>query len=276
MSVPPRSTVTGSPAGAIDVRADPAQPSTAVLGDAAVIVWNDVSDEGRSRFYAWHDREHIPERLAIPGFRRGRRYIRPGHSPEWLTLYEASDLAVVTSPAYLARLNAPTAATRATLPYFRNTSRAVCRLAASMGSSSGGHVLALRIDAAPAAAAALQSTLASRILPRRMQESGIVACHLYAADVGASHTDTAESRTRTFDVPAWVVLVEATTAAAAARARAAFDDRELTALGAVIRADGAVYALEICRLPMPAGEDWRDATAMNPIVAGDGACESTN
>ena len=101
MSVPPRSTVTGSPAGAIDVRADPAQPSTAMLGDAAVIVWNDVSDEGRSRFYAWHDREHIPERLAIPGFRRGRRYIRPGHSPEWLTLYEASDLAVVTSPAYL-------------------------------------------------------------------------------------------------------------------------------------------------------------------------------
>ena len=50
MSVPPRSTGTGSAADASDVRAGRAQPSTAMLGDAAVIVWNDVTDEGRSRF----------------------------------------------------------------------------------------------------------------------------------------------------------------------------------------------------------------------------------
>ena len=76
----------------------------ALLGAGAVLVWNDVAEQGREQFYDWHDKEHIPERLAIPGFRRGRRYTRPGHSPEWLTMYEADDLDVLVSPEYLKRL----------------------------------------------------------------------------------------------------------------------------------------------------------------------------
>jgi len=99
----------------------------ALLGQAAVVIFNDVTREGREAFYRWHDREHIPERLAIPGFRRGRRFGRRGHSPEWLTLYEADDLAVLTSRAYIDRLNAPTAATVSTVAHFRNTSRSICR-----------------------------------------------------------------------------------------------------------------------------------------------------
>ncbi len=101
-------------------------PGSALLGRGAVVIWNDVAPEGRDQFYAWHDNEHIPERLAIPGFRRGRRFISPSHSPEWLTLYEADDLSVVTSTPYLARLNAPTPATVSALEHFRNTSRAAC------------------------------------------------------------------------------------------------------------------------------------------------------
>src|SRR5215510_8735104 len=118
----------------------------ALLGGGAVIVWNDIAAEGRARFYEWHDKEHIPERLAIPGFQRGRRFSCVGHSPEWLTLYEADSLDVLVSQAYLARLNAPTQATIETLRYFANTSRAVCRVVHSLGRSTGGHILVLRLD----------------------------------------------------------------------------------------------------------------------------------
>jgi len=75
--------------------------SDALLGRAAVIVWNDIAPQGREQFYRWHDKEHIPERLAVPGFLRGRRYAKRGHSPEWLTFYEGADLDVLTSPEYL-------------------------------------------------------------------------------------------------------------------------------------------------------------------------------
>jgi len=221
-----------------------ARDGPALLGNAAVIVWNDVADEGRERFYQWHDNEHIPERLALPGFRRGRRFAKPGHSPEWLTLY----LTVVTSPEYLARLNAPTEATQRTLEYFRNTSRAVCRLVHSAGSSTGGYMLALRLSLPTERGDAMREYLSANAFPRALELTGVVACHLYAADAGASYTDTAESSTRVFDVPSWVLLCEGTMAGAGDAARRLFEGREFARLGVEVRSDAATYALEICRL----------------------------
>ncbi|AET93587.1 hypothetical protein [Caballeronia cordobensis] len=220
----------------------------ALLGEGAVLVWNDVVSAGREQFYEWHDKEHIPERLAIPGFRRGRRYVRPGHSPEWLTMYEAADLDVVVSPAYLERLNTPTPATVDTLRYFRNTSRAVCRIVHSVGSSSGGHVLALRLDVPAQQAEAMKAYLCAEAFPRAAALTSVVACHLYMADQSGSHIDTAESSTRAFDVPAWVVLIETTTPQAAESARELLDTQKLASLGAKVRADGTTYSMEICRL----------------------------
>lgn len=228
--------------------ADDAACAPALLGEAAVLIWNDVATEGRAQFYDWHDKEHIPERLAIPGFRRGRRYARPGHSPEWMTLYEARGIDVLTSSDYLTRLNTPTSLTRATLPYFRRTSRAVCRVACTQGSSSGGHVLALRLDGDAAAEEGFVSHMATEAFPRALGHTGIVACHLFASDRGGSFIDTAESRTRQFDVPAWVILVEATTAAAAEAARGHVDPVAVRERAVRLRDDGAVYTLEICRL----------------------------
>ena len=240
--------MTSASALAIDAR-----PGTALQGDAAVLIWNDVAEEGREQFYDWHDKEHVPERLSIPGFRRGRRFVRPQHSPEWLTMYEADDLAVLTSGAYLARLNAPTPATERTLKHFRNTSRAVCRIVHSLGASSGGHMLALRLAVRPEASDAMCEYLAAAAFPRILALTGVVACHLYAADEGASYVRTAESSTRKFDVPSWVLLCEATFAEAAERTRRLLDGSELRNLGVSVRSDAATYALEICRESTPAG-----------------------
>ena len=220
---------------------------TALLGQAAVVIFNDVTPEGREEFYRWHDGEHIPERLAIPGFRRGRRFGRRGHSPEWLTLYEADDLATLTSPAYLERLNAPTPATVSAVAHFRNTSRSICRLVHSLGASTGGHVLALPMNVFAGHGEALMRVLISAAFPRLMATTGIVACHLYGADMAASHVRTTESARRTFEVPPWVVLCEASLPEAAAAANDILRE-ELTRHGIDAPGDGAVYALEICRL----------------------------
>jgi hypothetical protein len=228
-----------------------AQRPGALLGGGAVIVWNDVAAGGRALFYEWHDKEHIPERLAIPGFQRGRRFSCVGHSPEWLTLYEADSLDVLVSQAYLARLNAPTPATIETLRYFANTSRAVCRVVHSVGSSTGGHVLALRMDVDRSHGDAVSSYLGEVAFPKAMTMTGIVACHLCSSDA-SSFIDTAESRTRDFDVPSLVVLIEASTADAACRARLELDEARLHELGAGIRCGAAVYSLEISRLATPA------------------------
>ena len=228
--------------------------SSALLGVGAVIVWNDIAGEGRTQFYDWHDKEHIPERLSIRGFRRGRRYIRTARSPEWLTLYEADDLSVLTSSDYLSRLNAPTPLTQSTLKFFRNTSRAVCRIAHSTGGSSGGYVLSLRANVPTECTDAFVDYIVRTGFPRAMTMTSVVACHLFAADPDASFIDTAESKTRTFDVPSWVILCEATTHDAAVGARAVIDGDALDRMQVAIRPDDGVYSLEICRLssrPVP-------------------------
>ena len=221
---------------------------TALLGDAAVLIWNDVTAEGREEFYRWHDREHVPERLALPGFRRGRRFVRPGHSPEWFTMYEAADVSALVSPQYLARLNAPTPTTVSALRHFRNTSRAVCRLVHSVGSSTGGQLLALRLRVPPGRSDELCRDLRARAFPQAMTETGVVACHLYAADQSASFVHTAESSARAFEVPSWVVLCEATRPDAAKAAAAVVDGVEFRQLGIEVGSDAAVYSLEISRL----------------------------
>jgi hypothetical protein len=68
-----------------------------LAGEAVIATWNGIAPEGRDEFYAWHIQEHIPERVGIPGFRRGRRYVAvtPDTRPEFFTLYETDTMQVL-------------------------------------------------------------------------------------------------------------------------------------------------------------------------------------
>jgi hypothetical protein len=52
-----------------------------LLEHASVAIWNDILREERDTFIEWHNREPIPERVAIAGFRQGRRYVAKHGSP---------------------------------------------------------------------------------------------------------------------------------------------------------------------------------------------------
>ena len=57
----------------------------------------------------------MPERVAIPGFLRGRRYVALDADLEFFNLYEAASPKVLAGPDYLERLNNPTPWTRASV-----------------------------------------------------------------------------------------------------------------------------------------------------------------
>src|SRR5690242_4069526 len=184
-----------------------------LAGLGAVCIWHDLLPEARDDFHQWHNREHMPERVGIPGFRRGRRYLARYGAPEYFTLYEADSPEVLIGQDYLARLNDPTPWTRRTVPaYFRNTARAVCRVRLSLGIGQGGLVLTLRFDAEPGREEALRQHLAHRALPPLVDMPTVVGVHLCVADLAASGIETAERRGRSVAVPSWVVLIEASTA----------------------------------------------------------------
>jgi hypothetical protein len=184
-----------------------------LAGEAVAAIWNDIRPEGRAEFYDWHLREHIPERVGIPGFRRGRRFSAADSAtqPEFFTLYEVDTMQVLQGQDYTARLNAPTEWTRRATRHFLNNSRGLARVVESSGEGMGGALLTLRFDAEPASRGAIAAAIRAVAGGPR-----ICGAHLCIADAAASAIVTEEKRGR-LDIqapPRWFALVEATDAQA--------------------------------------------------------------
>ncbi|MFZ4472957.1 MAG: hypothetical protein ACOYOX_09355, partial [Limnohabitans sp.] len=112
-----------------------------------VVIWNDIKEEMRDEFVQWHSTEHLPERVSIPGFISGQRWYGEHASPQYLTTYVTQNTGVLTSDAYIQRLNDPTPWTLKTVAAFRHTCRAAGEVIWEYGSKKGygGHILAIRI-----------------------------------------------------------------------------------------------------------------------------------
>ena len=77
-----------------------------MYGDAALIMFCDVSPGSEADHDDWHTHEHMPERLGIPGFLRGSRCTVEGAGPRYMMIYEVAGIEVLTGPDYAARLEA--------------------------------------------------------------------------------------------------------------------------------------------------------------------------
>jgi hypothetical protein len=166
-----------------------------LLGDAVVAIWNGIRPEARQDFYAWHSREHMLERVTIPGFRRGRRLIAEIGQPEWFTLYEVDRPETLSGEAYLARLNAPTEWTRQVVPSFTDVTRSLCRVVLSRGLGVGGYMATLRCNPAEGREGEVEDVLTSRI-EDILRWPGIHGAHLCRLERAASAIQTAEKKSR--------------------------------------------------------------------------------
>jgi len=229
-----------------------------LAGLGAVCIWHDLLPEAHDDFDQWHNREHMPERVGIPGFRRGRRYIAVSGTPEYFNLYEADSPEVLGGQDYLNRLNAPTDWTRRVVPSFRNVSRSICRVVYTDGVGQGGFMLTQRFDVAERERQNVVDALRQRLLPAIVDSKGIAGIHLCLADESISKVETAEKKARadTTQVPTWIILIEGNSSADVSAAGAALSAELQPLLGA----DGAgiatsVYQLEYsrCKTPWSAG-----------------------
>lgn len=115
-------------------------------GSGLLALWNGFDPARRAEYDLWHTRQHVPERLAVPGMLRARRYDRgDGPMPEFLTLYELESTAILSSPPYLKLMETPTEWSRAMRPSFRDFFRLGCHVALSRGGGAGGALMALSL-----------------------------------------------------------------------------------------------------------------------------------
>jgi hypothetical protein len=143
----------------------------------------------------WHTHEHLPERLSIPGFLRGSRWVATHGGPRYLVLYEVAELATLTSPAYLERLNNPSAWTSKMMPHYRAMSRGLCVVAGSFGAGMGNVAHVIRFK--PRAAEPMRRWLLDEVLPALPNKRGIGSAHLLEGASAAPMTN--EQRIRGAD-----------------------------------------------------------------------------
>ncbi len=167
-------------------------------GSGLLSLWNGVDANRREEYDLWHTREHVPERLAIPGMLRARRYHRgEGPLPEYLTLYELENTGVLDGEPYRALLQNPTPWSRSMRPSFRGFFRVGHRVELSRGGGLGGALMA-SVFADAAAPVGGWETVAECVL----RKTAATAIHVLAKDpavapvpfsvpseTGAAHAD---------------------------------------------------------------------------------------
>jgi len=111
--------------------------SPSLAGAGLLIIWGSISptEVDEPTFNDWWTNEHLPERLALPGFLRCRRFVDPATStaPEskYLVWYEVDDPKALVSPQYMEKLDNPTPRTARFMPLLATLQRCACRVHAS-------------------------------------------------------------------------------------------------------------------------------------------------
>ena len=178
----------------------------ALLGKAAMILSFDIVDEAVDEHDDWHSHEHFNERMSIPGFLRGSRWVAAAAEPSYFVMYEVTDLDVLASSPYLERLNHPSPWTTKMMANYRGMRRGLCNLSCSYGGGLGNVGLLIRFSPGAENESALRDWLCRDVLPTLICRPGLVSAHLFEAALSPELTQEQRIRGKDGAID-WVLLV---------------------------------------------------------------------
>ena len=180
----------------------------------------DAADE--AEFNRWYDREHLEERVAIPGFLEARRYVAYDGNPKYLSLYSTETFEVLDSPAYRTALTNQTAWSMANIARFRNMIRGVARITVSRGTGRGAALGIIRLRPSAGGEDKLRNALRDQLDPSNLD--GIISMHLLENEPALSRPITDDPAAPNPGAGDWFVLIDATDVGAVPAAAARIND----------------------------------------------------
>ena len=174
------------------------------------MVLANVGPDDEAEFNEWYDREHMRERVEVPGFISAQRYVSDGNSRwKYLALYETEGVSTFRSPVYREALANQSAWSKQILTRFRDPQRSVAERTCRIGYGIGGTVTVTRLRPRAEGAEALRRSLCEDVLPGLASQAGVVEASLVECDPVLSKP-VAEYPTGGLDVikpDDWFVLV---------------------------------------------------------------------
>jgi hypothetical protein len=182
-----------------------------LAGKGMLITSMDVDPNEEDDFNLWYDREHLAERVAIPGFLEARRWIADKGETKYFCTYSTDTFEALSSPAYKQVLANQTDWSKKHISSFRNPGRALGRVTVSRGQGRGAALGVVRLRPGVQEADRLRERLRNLMDPGTLP--GIIAMHLVESDPDLSRnlTNPDDPNPGAGD---WYVLIDGTDLAA--------------------------------------------------------------
>ncbi len=169
-----------------------------LLGSAVLVNWGGIVEEKDIEYNEWHSKQHMPERISLPGFLRGLRAVGiPGTNinHKYFMMYEAERKEVFTSKKYLERLNNPTKWTKEILSHYLSPSRTICSVISSKSIGVGGYFSTIRFLGENIPNNQNVENL-KPFLPKILKLNGITGMHIILGDSSYGQMNTEEKKYR--------------------------------------------------------------------------------
>ncbi len=151
-------------------------------------VWMDIAPDLEGELNRWYEEEHLPERVAIPGFLSARRYESSRGDPKYVALYDLDSPSVLSSDAYMKVRNNATPWTSRILPRLASSIRNEYELVQTIGATpdeGGPFILLVRIETEPEYDHKLNEWDTTDHLPGLASVPGVLAAKRYRATAGS-------------------------------------------------------------------------------------------
>lgn len=194
-----------------------------IAPNGLLFVATDVDPADEADFNRWYDREHVEERVRIPGFLSGARYLSRDGGRKYLGLYRTQSLAAFTTADYRAAFERQTPWSVTNLDRMRDPMRRVCAVEAVTGFGSGSQIVVLPLPAAADVAAADAAALiaqARKVGAELAETDGFVQSYLLVPDTALSTPLPRESTENRVLAPLFVVETSTESGARALREQA--------------------------------------------------------
>jgi hypothetical protein len=179
-----------------------------MAGKGMLLTSMNIDAANEAEFNRWYDREHLEERVAIPGFLEARRYVAHEGNPKYLSLYSTETFDVLDSPAYRTALANQTAWSKTNIARFQNMIRAVARITISRGTGRGAALGIVRLRPPTGGGDKLRAALQEQLDPASLD--GIISMHLIESDPALSKPITDNPAAADPGAGDWFVLIDAT------------------------------------------------------------------
>lgn len=156
-----------------------------LYGKGMLVTFTEVAGEHEEEFNEWYNREHVDERVFMPGFRRARRYLAADAKAKvkYFATYETETVRDLCAPDYMKLLGDQSPWSKKVMALFTHFDRLTVECTVDLTHGFTGAAGLARFFPADDQKAALRTALADRVLPEAVKRPGVLGACLLENDL---------------------------------------------------------------------------------------------